>query len=92
MFPLALRAVLLLAPMAMVAVAHAANPARVAPLPRPAMYGLVRVPNSVSCTGATSGCSQLVAVDQATGVLSKIGAGHKTLAALGDLVGACGCA
>ena len=50
------------------------------------MYGLVRVANSSSCSGAASGCAQLVAVDPGTGALSKIGVGHQALAALGDLV------
>jgi hypothetical protein len=54
--------------------------------PAPEMYGLVRVANSASCSGAASGCAQLVSVDPATGALSKIGAGHQALAALGDLV------
>lgn len=50
------------------------------------MYGLTRVANSASCSGAASGCSQLVSVDPATGTLAKIGVGHQALAALGDLV------
>lgn len=52
----------------------------------PEMYGLKRVANSASCSGALSGCSQLVSVEPSTGVLSQIGVGHQALAALGDLV------
>ena len=52
----------------------------------PTLYGLTRVANSASCSGAASGCSQLVAVNPATGGLTPIGAGHLALAALGDLV------
>ena len=54
--------------------------------PSTAMYGLTRVPNSASCTGAPSGCAQLVSVDPNSGMLSAIGHGHQALAALGDLV------
>jgi hypothetical protein len=49
------------------------------------MYGLTRVANSASCSGAPSGCSQLVSVDPTSGVLAQIGVGHQALAALGDL-------
>ena len=56
------------------------------PPPSPAMYGLTRVPNSASCSGAPSGCAQLVSIDPHSGVLSPIGHGHQALAALGDLV------
>ena len=51
----------------------------------PQMYGLTRVPNSASCSGALSGCLQLVGIDLGTGKLSKIGKGHTPLAAVGDL-------
>ena len=51
----------------------------------PQMYGLTRVANSPSCSGAVSGCLQLVSIDLGTGKLSNIGKGHTPLAAVGDL-------
>ena len=40
------------------------------------LYGLTRVRNSNACSGAVSGCAQLVSVDAATGVLTNIGVSH----------------
>ena len=51
----------------------------------PTMFGLTRVANSPSCSGAVSGCLQLVSINLATGKLSNIGHGHTPLAAVGDL-------
>lgn len=55
-----------------------------APKP-PRLYGLTRVRNSALCSGAVSGCTQLVSVDAGTGLLTNIGHGHQPLAAVGDL-------
>tara|TARA_B110000208_G_scaffold75577_1_gene97173 strand:+ start:41 stop:1150 length:1110 start_codon:yes stop_codon:yes gene_type:complete len=52
----------------------------------PQLYGLTRIRNSPACSGAASGCSQLVRVDAASGTLTNVGTGHQQLAALGDLV------
>jgi hypothetical protein len=49
------------------------------------MYGLTRVKNSPSCSGAPSGCTQLVSIDVQTGTLVGLGHGVPTLAAVGDL-------
>ena len=54
-------------------------------LPSGQLYGLTRVRNSPSCSGAPSGCTQLVSIDSTTGALKNIGAGHTALAAVGDL-------
>ena len=51
----------------------------------PHMYGLTRVANSAKCSGALSGCLQLVSIDLSTGKLTNIGHGHTPLAAVGDL-------
>lgn len=60
----------------------AAPPAAAKP---PRLYGLTRVRNSALCSGALSGCTQLVGVDADTGLLTNIGHGHQPLAAVGDL-------
>ena len=53
----------------------------------PALYGLTRVRNSAACSGAASGCTQLVSVNATTGTLKNIGnTPVQTLAAVGDLV------
>jgi hypothetical protein len=53
----------------------------------PTLYGLTRVRNSAACTGAVSGCTQLVSVNATTGTLKTIGSTPvQTLAAVGDLV------
>ena len=54
------------------------------------LYGITRVRNSASCSGAVSGCAQLVSVDAATGALANVGAGHDPLVAVGDLAVAAG--
>ena len=38
----------------------------------PELYGLTRVPNSETCSGAPSGCSQLVSVDAASGTVADL--------------------
>ena len=48
-------------------------------------YGLIRDKNSPSCSGAPSGCTNLVSINPANGTITKIGPGHTTLAAVGDL-------
>jgi hypothetical protein len=49
------------------------------------LYGLIRDKNSPSCSGAPSGCSNLVSINPSNGTITKIGTGHPTLAAVGDL-------
>lgn len=51
----------------------------------PVLYGLTRVKNSPSCSGAPSGCTQLVHINSHNGTLTKKGNGHQTIAAVGDL-------
>ena len=51
----------------------------------PVLYGLTRVKNSPSCSGAPSGCTQLVHINPDNGTLTKKGHGHQTIAAVGDL-------
>ena len=51
----------------------------------PRLYGLTRVKNGPHCSGAVSGCTQLVSVDEKTGTLSNIGHGHTPIAPVGDL-------
>ena len=48
-------------------------------------YGLIRDKNSPSCSGAPSGCTNLVSINPANGTITKLGPGHTTLAAVGDL-------
>ena len=50
-----------------------------------ALFGTTLIPSSPACDGATSGCTQLVSIDAATGTLTNIGAGHAFLDGLNDL-------
>jgi hypothetical protein len=49
------------------------------------LYGLTRVRNGVHCSGAVSGCTQLVAINETTGSLTNIGHGHTPICPVGDL-------
>jgi len=49
------------------------------------LYGIIRDKNSPTCSGALSGCSNLVTINPTNGTVTKIGMGHTTLAAVGDL-------
>lgn len=68
-----------------IAFALAAAAASAVPAGGPALYGLTRVRNSASCSGAVSGCAQLVSIDMSTGVLKNIGHGHTPLSGNNDL-------
>ena len=66
--------------------APAPAPAPAPPSPPPlSLFGLTRVRNSASCSGAPSGCTQLVRVNATSGELTNVGGGHTPIAATGDL-------